>query len=151
MCEVPQRSRKSMPYGGDLKIPWDRDGVSTGSYCSKIKCTPGASLYALHLRGHGIAHARVEQFRFPSGFLGGPKVYVERHRHANVREKLLHVAIDGSARDAWLKCLTIAIDRFGIEADLKATVMSCFTRTAERLVTRPDLAGAVNGESHGKD
>ncbi|HEY3300504.1 MAG TPA: hypothetical protein VGJ90_06980 [Methylophilaceae bacterium] len=32
-------------------------------------------LLSLHLRVNGLAHARVEQFNFLSGFLGGPKLY----------------------------------------------------------------------------
>jgi hypothetical protein len=39
-CEIPERPTKSIFYGGGLKNHREIDGVSTGSYCTKIKCTP---------------------------------------------------------------------------------------------------------------
>jgi hemoglobin len=53
----------------------------------------GASLMAMHNRGHGLAHAREAQFEFLSGFLGGPQLYLERHHHSNVRRMHSHLAI----------------------------------------------------------
>jgi hypothetical protein len=38
--EVPERAIEAMPCSGRLKNPREIEGVSTGSYCSKIKCTP---------------------------------------------------------------------------------------------------------------
>ena len=45
----------------------------------------GATLRRLHGRGHGIAHARIEQVDFMSGFLGGRQHYRERHGHMDVK------------------------------------------------------------------
>ena len=45
----------------------------------------GEALAILHLRGHGVAHSRIEQFNFLSGFFGGPHLYVEKYGHSNVR------------------------------------------------------------------
>lgn len=68
----------------------------------------------LHLRGNGIAHSRVEQFNFLSGFLGGPKLYVEKHGYSNVRSIHEHVEINSEAKEIWLKCMSMAIDDIGI-------------------------------------
>lgn len=90
----------------------------------------GRVLYALHLRGHGVAHSRIEQFNFLSGFLGGPRLYIEKYGHSDVREMHVHVEIDAEARDAWLRCMSIAIDRVGIASDVKEELMAAFTRVA---------------------
>ena len=50
-----------------------------------------ANLRKLHLRGHGIDHARVEQFNFLSGFLGGRRYYADKHGHMDV--KLMHAHV----------------------------------------------------------
>jgi hemoglobin len=94
----------------------------------------GRSLRTLHLRGHGIAHARIEQFNFMSGFLGGPRLYVERYGHSDVRKMHEHVEISTEARDAWLRCMSEAIDRVKFDADLKDVLMRHFTRVAGILV-----------------
>jgi hemoglobin len=94
----------------------------------------GAPLHILHLRGHGVAHSRIEQFLFLSGFFGGPQLYLERHGHANVRQMHAHVEITPEARDAWLACMSMAIDKVGLRSELKAQMMAPFTRVANVLV-----------------
>jgi len=47
-----------------------------------------------------------------------------------------HVEIGPQARDAWLKCMDIAIDRCGIAPDVKAGMMGHFTRVAVALRNR---------------
>ncbi len=98
----------------------------------------GHKLHLLHLRGNGIAHSRVEQFNFLSGFLGGPKLYVEKHGHSNVRSMHEHVEINSEAKEIWLKCMSMAIDKVGIAPTIKEKLMSNFTAIAERLVNRSD-------------
>lgn len=96
----------------------------------------GHKLHLLHLRGNGIAHSRVEQFNFLSGFLGGPKLYVEKHGHSNVRTMHEHVEIDRESKDIWLKCMSMAIDSIGMESITKDSLMTNFTMVAERLVNQ---------------
>lgn len=96
----------------------------------------GQVLHVLHMRGHGVAHSRIEQLNFLSGFFGGPRLYLEKYGHASVREMHAHVEIDAEARDAWLKCMSMAIDRVGFSAELKARMMGPFTRVATMLVNR---------------
>jgi len=98
----------------------------------------GHKLHLLHLRGNGIAHSRAEQFNFLSGFLGGPKLYVEKHGHSNVRTMHDHVEINIEAKDIWLKCMSMAIDDVGLETNTKQKLMANFTVIAERLVNRDD-------------
>jgi hemoglobin len=98
----------------------------------------GHKLHLLHLRGNGVAHSRVEQFNFLSGFLGGPKLYVEQHGHSNVRTMHEHIEITSESKDIWLKCMSMAIDAIGMEASTKDKLMNNFTVAAERLVNRPE-------------
>lgn len=104
-----------------------------------VETNPEAhKLHLLHLRGNGVAHSRIEQFNFLSGFLGGPKLYVEKHGHSNVRTVHEHVEITVESKDIWLNCMSITIDAIGMEASTKAKLMNNFTVVAERLVNRPE-------------
>ncbi|MBS0234824.1 MAG: group II truncated hemoglobin [Proteobacteria bacterium] len=94
----------------------------------------GEELHVLHLRGHGIAHSRIEQFRFLSGFLGGPRLYIERYGHSDVRKMHEHVEISKTARDRWLACMATAIDRVGLSSEIKSELMRHFTRVATMLI-----------------
>jgi hemoglobin len=88
-------------------------------------------LHLLHLRGHGVAHSREEQFNYLSGFFGGPSRYVLKHGHSRLREIHEHVPIGPEMRDLWLKCMARAIDRIGIPEALREPLMRHFTRAAE--------------------
>ncbi len=98
----------------------------------------GPILHRLHRRGHGVAHSRIEQFDFLSGFLGGPQLYVTHHGHSDVRYMHEHIEIGPAARDEWLRSMSIAIDRTGLSADIKQRLMLPFTRVANVLVNRDD-------------
>lgn len=98
----------------------------------------GHAVNLLHLRGHGVAHSRVEQFNFLSGFLGGPSLYAEKFGHSNVRLMHEHVEINAAAKDAWLTCMAMAIDQVGLEPALKEQLMANFTVVAALLVNRND-------------
>ena len=69
----------------------------------------GAHLRKLHGRGHGIAHARVEQVDFMSGFLGGRQHYRERHGHMDVKLIHEHVPIRIEDAENWLVCMDNAL------------------------------------------
>jgi hemoglobin len=95
----------------------------------------GAPLLAMHNRGHGLAHAREAQFEFLSGFLGGPQLYLERHRHSNVRRMHAHLAIGMAERDAWLTCMDKALTAVDADAETRNLLMSHFSRVADVLRT----------------
>ncbi|WP_315925338.1 group II truncated hemoglobin [Mesorhizobium sp. SP-1A] len=88
-------------------------------------------LHLLHLRGFGVAHSREEQFNYLSGFLGGPQHYVMKHGHSRLKEIHEHVPIGPEMRDLWLKCMTKAIEKVGIEEDLATVLMRHFAVAAE--------------------
>lgn len=130
-CPGPATVKRAAP------LLYDRVGGESGlrtlveTFYDIVEFEPeGRGLHLLHLRGHGVAHSRIEQLNFLSGFLGGPRLYVERHGHSDVREMHAHVEIDAEARDAWLTCMSMAIDRVGLPADVKRDLMASFTRVA---------------------
>lgn len=96
----------------------------------------GQPLLVLHLRGHGVAHSRIEQFNFLSGFLGGPKLYAEQQGHSNVRKMHEHVEIGAVERDAWLNCMSMALDRVEVDAATKTALMGHFRTVAHVLQNR---------------
>ena len=95
----------------------------------------GASLMAMHNQGHGLAHAREAQFEFLSGFLGGPQLYLERHRHSNVRLMHAHLSIGTVERDSWLICMERTLTAVNIDPETRHLLMSHFSRVAEALRT----------------
>lgn len=112
----------------------DEEGVRNlvETFCDVVERDPDAKeLHLLHLRGHGVAHSRIEQFNFLSGFLGGPQYYVLKYGHAHLREMHAHVPLGVTERDVWLACMVKAIGKAGLGLQTAEQLMRHFTRAAE--------------------
>lgn len=94
----------------------------------------GRTIMELHLKGHGLAHVRPEQFAFLSGFFGGRRYYHERHGHMNLREIHAHVPIRRQEAEDWLAVMERAMVESGIAERARAEIMATFRRAALMLV-----------------
>ncbi len=113
------------------------DGVErlVNNFCDLLETTEvGKPVYLLHLRGHGMAHARMEQFNFFSGLFGGPKLYAEKWGHSNVRQIHEHVTIGEAESEAWLSCMDMTLEKLAYPASLKHKLMQSFADMASILV-----------------
>lgn len=94
----------------------------------------GSNLRRLHARGHGVAHAKVEQFNFLSGFMGGRQYYMEKHGHMDVKLMHAHVPIRQADADNWLVCMRQALAAEGLEGPHVDKLNSVFARVAAILI-----------------
>lgn len=94
----------------------------------------GSNLRRLHARGHGVAHARVEQFNFLSGFMGGRPYYKEKHGHMDVKLMHAHVPIRQADAENWLECMRRALDGEGHTGPHVDKLRAVFERVALILV-----------------
>ncbi|WP_350334410.1 group II truncated hemoglobin [Coralliovum pocilloporae] len=92
------------------------------------------SLLELHFDGHGLAHARIEQFNFLCGFFGGPHYYKEKYGHMNVRLMHKHVDVTKEHAETWLTCMDEAIDDCITDPTLATQMQEAFRRVALSLV-----------------
>jgi len=65
-----------------------------------------------------LSIARDKLFKFLSGWLGGPSLYIEEFGHPRLRARHLPFSIDEVARDAWMTCMTRALAEQGIDDSL---------------------------------
>ena len=98
----------------------------------------GRIVHDLHLGGFGMAHVREAQFAFLCGFLGGPRYYVERNGHSNLKLIHAHIAFDRRHAEAWLLCMARAIAALGLGADLGERLMRSFERASAVLVAQAE-------------
>ena len=96
----------------------------------------GGALRVMHNEGNGLRHAREAQFLFLSGFLGGPQLYVEQFRHANVKQVHAHLHIGPAEAQSWLSCMDKALAKTA-GPETHKRLMQSFTRVAEALTAKP--------------
>lgn len=80
-----------------------------------------------------LAHAQEHLFMFLSGWLGGPQRYAERFGHPRLRQKHQTFPIGEAERDAWMLCMTRALDDVVAEATLRTQLTQAFFKTADFL------------------
>jgi hemoglobin len=71
------------------------------------------ALAALHRCDPDGKVARYSRDRFALfliGWLGGPQDYTAQHGHPRLRMRHGRVPVDATMRDAWLRCMTLALD-----------------------------------------
>lgn len=116
--------------GGEDEL---RDLVET--FYDLVETLPeGSNLRRLHARGHGIDHARVEQFNFLSGFIGGRSYYKEKHGHMDVKLMHAHVPIRQTDAENWLACMQRALDDEGHTGAHVDKLIAVFERVARILI-----------------
>ena len=115
----------------------ERVSLLVNHFYDLIETLPqGAAIMQLHLKGHGIAHVRPEQFDFLCGFLGGRRYYQERHGHMSLREIHAHVEIRTQDAEDWLAVMARAMGETGVPDREAAEILQTLRRAALMLVNQ---------------
>lgn len=85
-----------------------------------------------------LSGSRDKLYRFLSGWLGGPSLYIEKYGHPMLRARHLPFAIGVAERDAWLACMLQAMEDEGVEEALRAALLKAFYGTADWMRNKPD-------------
>jgi len=75
-------------------------------------------------------------YKFLSGWLGGPALYMEEFGHPRLRARHMPFPIDDSQRDQWLYCMFKAMKECNVDETLQATLRTAFTQTADHMINR---------------
>ena len=77
-------------------------------------------------------------YRFLSGWLGGPPLYIENYGPPMLRARHLPFPIGIDERDAWLACMLQAMEDKGIDELLRLALLKAFHGTADWMRNKPD-------------
>jgi hemoglobin len=73
---------------------------------------------------------------FLIGWLGGPQEYMRLHGHPRLRMRHAHVPVDAAMRDAWLRCMTHAMNERQVTGEVRRFLDARFAEVAEFLRNR---------------
>jgi hemoglobin len=96
-----------------------------------------ARLHACDEAGRVSRESRDRFALFLLGWLGGPQDYVAQHGHPRLRMRHARVAVDVAMRDAWMRCMVIALEESGVRADLRRHLEPRFAEVADFMRNRP--------------
>jgi hemoglobin len=101
-----------------------------------------AAVRAMH--GADLSSVKQKLFEFLSGWLGGPKLYLERHGHACLMGMHARFAIGSAERDQWMLCMRQALRRVDAPAEVAMMLESPLSRVTDAMRNVED-APAVGG------
>lgn len=96
-----------------------------------------ARIRALHPAD--LRSATDKLYKFLSGWLGGPALYVEEYGHPMLRARHLPFPIETADRDAWLLCMTRALDEVKLDPLARMQLAQAFFKTADHMRNRDPL------------
>ncbi|UOF90575.1 globin [Fodinisporobacter ferrooxydans] len=85
-----------------------------------------------------IMPVRDKQYLFLTQFFGGPHLYSDKYGNPMMRARHLPFPITPKRAEAWLSCMTKALDEAGIEGSMKEFMFARLKQTAYHMVNTPD-------------
>jgi hemoglobin len=84
-----------------------------------------------------LVQSREKLYEFMSGWLGGPPLYMEKRGHPRLRARHMPFPIDASARDAWMLCMSRALDELVKDADARDKLKGGLWNLADHMRNQP--------------
>ncbi|WP_096435720.1 globin [Alteribacter populi] len=75
-----------------------------------------------------------KQKQFLTQFLGGPQLYSEEHGHPMLRARHMPFEITPKRAEAWLECMSEAMDEVQLEEPFKSAFYERLTQTAKHMI-----------------
>jgi hemoglobin len=92
---------------------------------------------AMHQPSH--ASAKDKLFKYLSGWLGGPNLFIEEFGHPMLRARHLRFAISEPERDQWMLCMNKALAEMTLDPQLKTNIQNVLQQLATHMINRkPD-------------
>lgn len=91
---------------------------------------------ALHAKS--LRMSREKLFKFLSGWLGGPDLYIQEYGHPRLRQRHLPFSIGVRERDQWMLCMRKAMSEMAMPDGLLAQLDAAFFKTADFMRNRAE-------------
>ncbi len=83
-----------------------------------------------------LTSAETKLFKYLTGWLGGPNLYIEEYGHPMLRARHLPFAIGESERDQWMLCMNKAIDEVPMDSRLKTSLQTALQDLATHMINK---------------
>jgi hemoglobin len=95
--------------------------------------------YALRkLHADDLQSANGKLFKFLSGWMGGPQLFVNEYGHPMLRRRHLPFSIGAAERDQWLLCMDQALGEVVEDAALRRELSEAFAKVADHMRNRAE-------------
>lgn len=85
------------------------------------------------LHATSLASAEEKLFKFLSGWMGGPQLFIAEYGHPMLRRRHLPFAIGDTERDQWMLCMNLALSEVVEEVALRNELSAALTKVADHM------------------
>ena len=93
-----------------------------------------APIRAMH--SQSLASAKSKLFKYLSGWLGGPNLYIEEFGHPMLRGRHLPFAIGAAERDQWMLCMNKALAEIEMDENLRINLQAALQNLATHMINQ---------------
>ncbi len=83
-----------------------------------------------------LAGAKLKLFKFLSGWLGGPDLFVQEFGHPRLRQRHFPFAIGESEVEQWMLCMHKALDEVTMPPELREAIRQALTQLAGHMANQ---------------
>lgn len=95
-----------------------------------------AGIRAMHAKS--LSGAREKLFKFLSGWLGGPNLFIQQYGHPRLRQRHFPFAIGAAERDQWMMCMNKALNEMPMDADFRDNLSQALWQLATHMINQYD-------------
>lgn len=88
------------------------------------------------LHAEDLQGANDKLFKFLSGWMGGPQLFIEQYGHPMLRRRHLPFAIGNAERDQWMMCMNQALGEVVEDEALRHELSDAFAKVADHMRNR---------------
>jgi len=88
------------------------------------------------MHAESLSNAKDKLFKFLSGWLGGPDLFVQEFGHPMLRRRHFPFKIAQSERDQWMLCMNKAIAEVGMDEKLKNSLLEALDQLATHMINQ---------------
>ena len=83
-----------------------------------------------------LTAARQKLFKFLSGWLGGPDLYIREFGHPRLRMRHFPFAIGAAERDQWMLCMNKALDEMPMSDEFRKNLSRALHQVATHMINQ---------------
>jgi len=88
------------------------------------------------MHAQSLSSAKDKLFKFLSGWLGGPDLFIQEYGHPMLRKRHFPFAIGTSERDQWMFCMTKAMTEITMDSTLRVSLLEALDNLATHMVNQ---------------
>ena len=126
----PQETSLYLKVGGEEGVK----SLVTSFYEQMDKLPEAKETRNLHAKS--LKASKLKLFKFLSGWLGGPQLYIEEYGHPRLKKRHMPFAIGELEAKQWMLCMNTAMTQLNYPADLQNHLSQLFLNIANFMVNK---------------